>query len=174
MYRQPPNVQLKEKAPGVEYKYETLDRAAKDFLPAILPLKATAFSGPCPGIAADVFDESGHANDTKYIYNWDYYLGSYVFATKKTQELIDKLLLSSDPGNHPIIIIQSDHGARNMAAEDPDSVILPDYPDDYKYYILNALLLPGSDYSQLKDDLAPINTFPLVLNMYFGEHLPLE
>jgi branched-chain amino acid transport system substrate-binding protein len=32
--------QLKEKAPGVEYRYETLDRAAKDFLPALLPLKA--------------------------------------------------------------------------------------------------------------------------------------
>lgn len=32
--------QIKEKAPGVEYKYETLDRAGKDFLPALLPLKA--------------------------------------------------------------------------------------------------------------------------------------
>jgi branched-chain amino acid transport system substrate-binding protein len=32
--------QIKEKVPGVEYKYETLDRAAKDFLPALLPLKA--------------------------------------------------------------------------------------------------------------------------------------
>ncbi len=32
--------QLKEKAPSIEYKYETLDRAAKDFLPALLPLKA--------------------------------------------------------------------------------------------------------------------------------------
>ena len=31
---------LKEKAPDVEYRYETLDRAAKDFLPALLPLKA--------------------------------------------------------------------------------------------------------------------------------------
>ncbi|MBX3046609.1 MAG: AMP-binding protein [Anaerolineales bacterium] len=27
----------------------------------ILPLKATAFAGPCPGIAADVFDESGNS-----------------------------------------------------------------------------------------------------------------
>ncbi|MCZ6530848.1 MAG: AMP-binding protein [Chloroflexi bacterium] len=27
----------------------------------ILPLKPTAFSGPCPGIAADVFDEQGHS-----------------------------------------------------------------------------------------------------------------
>jgi branched-chain amino acid transport system substrate-binding protein len=33
-------VQLAERAPGIEYKYETLDRAGKDFLPALLPLKA--------------------------------------------------------------------------------------------------------------------------------------
>ena len=32
--------QLKERAQGVEYKYETLDRAGKDFLPALLPLKS--------------------------------------------------------------------------------------------------------------------------------------
>jgi len=31
---------LKKKAPNVEYRYETLDRASKDFTPAILPLRA--------------------------------------------------------------------------------------------------------------------------------------
>ncbi|MGN6283839.1 MAG: ABC transporter substrate-binding protein [Afipia sp.] len=31
---------LKEQAPNIDYKYETLDRASKDFLPAILPLRA--------------------------------------------------------------------------------------------------------------------------------------
>jgi len=31
---------LKQKAAGVEYKYETLDRAGKDFTPAVLPLRA--------------------------------------------------------------------------------------------------------------------------------------
>jgi branched-chain amino acid transport system substrate-binding protein len=31
---------LKEVAPAVDYKFETLDRASKDFLPAILPLRA--------------------------------------------------------------------------------------------------------------------------------------
>ncbi|SNT31048.1 amino acid/amide ABC transporter substrate-binding protein, HAAT family [Noviherbaspirillum humi] len=31
---------IKAKAPGVEFKYETLDRAGKDFTPAILPLRA--------------------------------------------------------------------------------------------------------------------------------------
>src|SRR3954462_562469 len=32
--------QLKPKAPNVQYKYETLDRAAKDFTPAVLALRA--------------------------------------------------------------------------------------------------------------------------------------
>src|SRR5262249_29475928 len=32
--------QLKAAAPDVEYRYETLDRAGKDFIPALLPLKA--------------------------------------------------------------------------------------------------------------------------------------
>jgi branched-chain amino acid transport system substrate-binding protein len=31
---------LKQKAPNVDYKFETLDRAGKDFTPAILPLRA--------------------------------------------------------------------------------------------------------------------------------------
>lgn len=33
---------LKKVAPDVQYKYETLDRASKDFLPAILPMRANA------------------------------------------------------------------------------------------------------------------------------------
>ena len=32
--------QIKERTTGIDYKYETLDRAGKDFLPALLPLKA--------------------------------------------------------------------------------------------------------------------------------------
>jgi branched-chain amino acid transport system substrate-binding protein len=32
--------QIKERAPGIEYKYEALDRAGKDFLPVLLPMKA--------------------------------------------------------------------------------------------------------------------------------------
>jgi ABC-type branched-subunit amino acid transport system substrate-binding protein len=31
---------IKSKAPGVDFKYETLDRAGKDFTPAVLPLRA--------------------------------------------------------------------------------------------------------------------------------------
>jgi branched-chain amino acid transport system substrate-binding protein len=32
--------QIKERAPGIEYKYEALDRAGKDFLPVLLPMKS--------------------------------------------------------------------------------------------------------------------------------------
>ncbi|WP_046864826.1 ABC transporter substrate-binding protein [Microvirga massiliensis] len=32
---------LKEKAPNVKFRYETLDRAAKDFTPAVLPLRSS-------------------------------------------------------------------------------------------------------------------------------------
>jgi branched-chain amino acid transport system substrate-binding protein len=32
--------QIKQQAPGVDYKFEALDRTGKDFLPALLPLKA--------------------------------------------------------------------------------------------------------------------------------------
>src|SRR5918992_1582253 len=32
--------QIKQRAPGIDYKFETLDRAGKDFLPALLPLRA--------------------------------------------------------------------------------------------------------------------------------------
>jgi branched-chain amino acid transport system substrate-binding protein len=32
---------LKKKAPGVDYRFETLDRAGKDFTPAVLPLRAS-------------------------------------------------------------------------------------------------------------------------------------
>lgn len=32
--------QIKERTSGIDYKFETLDRAGKDFLPALLPLKA--------------------------------------------------------------------------------------------------------------------------------------
>jgi branched-chain amino acid transport system substrate-binding protein len=40
---------LKEKVPDIDYKLETLDRASKDFLPAILPLRANP-----PDVVIDV------------------------------------------------------------------------------------------------------------------------
>jgi hypothetical protein len=119
-----------------------------------------------------IFDKDGGLNDTAALWNWKYYLGSYIFATRKTQELVDRLFAGASQGNPPIIILQSDHGARNHEFDRPGAATLSDYPDEYRYHILNALFLPGVDYSTLDDDLNPMNTFPLILNLYFGMALP--
>src|SRR5262249_6208822 len=66
--------QIKEKAPGVEYRYETLDRASKDFLPAILPLKGNPpdmiveiMLPPAAYIRLTQLDEQGVAPTAKTI-----------------------------------------------------------------------------------------------------------
>jgi rhodanese-related sulfurtransferase len=121
-----------------------------------------------------IFDENGSINDPDHLWDWDYYLGSYIFATKLARRLVGELLESADPARQPVIVLQSDHGARNHLTDNPGSAILLDYPEDLHYHILNALYLPGYDYSALEEDLDPINTFPLILNFYLGENLPLR
>ena len=38
---------------------------------------------------------------------------------------------------------------------------------------MNAMYLPGYDTSELPDDFIPTNTFPLIMNFYFGFEIPL-
>ena len=121
-----------------------------------------------------IFDENGRRNDDARLWDYHSYLGNYIFATTKLTELVERLLGSADPGSEPIIVLQSDHGARNIAYRGSQSGVLEDYPPEYSYYILNAMFLPGVDYSLLPEDLDPINTFPLILNSYFGYDIPLE
>jgi hypothetical protein len=90
------------------------------------------------------------------------------------EQMINNILREADPKRLPIIIIQSDHGARNgLASWHPDAVILKDYPMEYANHILNIMLLPEFDTSQLPQDLKPINTFPIIFNHYFGTEIPL-
>jgi branched-chain amino acid transport system substrate-binding protein len=64
--------QLKERAAGIDYKFETLDRAGKDFLPALLPLKANPpdvvveiMLPPAAYILLNQLNEQGIAPTTK-------------------------------------------------------------------------------------------------------------
>lgn len=120
-----------------------------------------------------MFTENGAPVDPKYHYNWNYYLGNYKFSIKIMKDLIDNILSNADPNNQPVIIIQSDHGARNIKAG-PDSVAFEDYPEKYKSLILNIMYLPGYEISQLPQNIKPINTFPIVFNHYFNEDIPLK
>ncbi len=121
-----------------------------------------------------IFDANGGMLDSRYYYDWNYYLQSYKFEVSKLTSLVTSLLDQADPSNPPIIILQSDHGFRNILNGHVGSTVLPNYPEADKYAILNAMLLPGFDSSSLPDDLDPVNTFPIIFNQYFGLHIPLQ
>ncbi len=120
-----------------------------------------------------MFTENGKINRLADFYNWNSYLDQYKYTIKLSENMIDGILANSDPDNPPIIILQSDHGARNIVVTGRNGVGMNDYPEEYKTDIMNAMYLPGYDYSQLPDDINPVNTFPIILNHYFKMDIPL-
>ena len=104
-------------------------------------------------------------------YNWQRYFDNYQFFLGVAQEMIENILRATD-GN-AIIILQSDHGARNLRTK-AYSGFLEDYPDHYTTWIVNALYLPNCEDAPLTQDIDPINTFPIVFNCYFDANLPLK
>ncbi len=110
-------------------------------------------------------------------YDWHFYLGQYQYTTKVAEQLITKLLANADPNNPPVIIIQSDHGARNMQRRTKDNILMDgymeNYPIDYAYDNFNAMYLPGIDQSTLSNSMPPIDTMVLVLNHYLNAGVSL-
>ena len=105
-----------------------------------------------------IFDEKGNSIDSDKSTDWNdkqSYRGQYIFTTKKTQEVINKILEEHE--NPPIIILQSDHGPREGI------------PREDSHKVLNALLLPDYDCDELTDNISPIETFPLIIEHYFNE-----
>lgn len=121
-----------------------------------------------------MFDEDGNFVDPMFYQNWNYYLGNYKFATGIAEKMVDNILAQADPARPPIIILQSDHGARNLETESPNSVILENFPEEYKTSILFALYMPGYDTSIIPQDVNPINTFPIIFNHLFDANIPLK
>ena len=88
-----------------------------------------------------------------------FYLGQYIFISREIEKMVDVLLRESEIP--PIIILQSDHGLR------PHHRGIQIGPNEWRK-ILNAMYLPGMDYAELSDSIAPVNTFRLIFNHYFG------
>lgn len=85
------------------------------------------------------------------------YLNNIRFINNRIPDLLRQIIQNSD--SPPVIILQGDHGL---------------IYEEYKYNILNAYYLPGSDYSKLYNTISPVNSFRVVLNEYFhSENLPL-
>jgi hypothetical protein len=120
-----------------------------------------------------MFDANGNNVDPKFYANWNYYLGNYIFATHIAEKMVTNILSTATPDRPPVIILQSDHGARNLVTGDPNSVGLQNYPEEYKKHILFALYIPGYDFSDFSQDVDPINTFPIILNYCFNAKIPI-
>jgi hypothetical protein len=125
-----------------------------------------------------IFDANGNLLPPEDNYDNHFYIGQYEYTAKLAEDLITKLLANADPANPPVIIVQSDEGARNIQRRDQNNVVLggvlENYPIDNAYYILNAMYLPGYDTSQLPDNLPPIDTFVVVLNHYLAAGITVD
>jgi hypothetical protein len=120
-----------------------------------------------------MFDQNGGIADSSNFSNWNYYLNTYIFSISILEKMVVNILGAYDPENPPVIIIQSDHGARNHASQNDENLVLQNYSDEYKTLILNALLIPGYDYASLPQNINPINTFPIIFNHLFDAGIPL-
>ena len=122
-----------------------------------------------------MFDENGSLNERKNFLNYNYYLGNYIYSMDVAREMISGILSVADPSNPPVIVLQSDHGARNMlVTNSPYKVLLDGYPEEYKRAIVNVIRLPGCTDAPLTPDMDPINTFPIIFNCIFGTEIPLQ
>jgi hypothetical protein len=120
-----------------------------------------------------IFTRNGEIAENQHFTDWKYYIENYIFSITIARTLVDEIRSKADPENPPVIILQSDHGARNHLGLSEGSAILPNYPDKYKTLILNAIYLPGFDYSTLPQNMNPTNTFPIVFNHLFNTDITL-
>lgn len=119
-----------------------------------------------------MFDANGNYINPLQHYDWDKYLGNYIYSIHLARELINNIMAVYY--NKPVVIIlQSDHGARNLQVADT-KVLLKNYPEENQLHIVNALYLPGCEDAPLSQDMDPINTFPIVFNCYFDTNIPLK
>jgi hypothetical protein len=121
-----------------------------------------------------IFDKNGTVITTTYNTNWNDYLGNYIFSLNYAEKMINNILSQADDRRPPIIILQSDHGARNQIYYGNEETLLQNFPEEFKTSILFALYMPGYDTSSLPQDIKPINTFPIVFNYLFKADIPLR
>jgi hypothetical protein len=105
-----------------------------------------------------VFGETGDFLQQEVNYT-DGYINAVKYTNTRILKLVDKILAESEIP--PIIIIQGDHGSEETR-------------ESFKRMtILNAYYLPGDGSDQLYPTITPVNTFRIILNVYFNQDLDL-
>jgi hypothetical protein len=90
------------------------------------------------------------------------YTDYLLYANNKLLQLIDHIRASSK--NPPVIMLISDHGFRQVAAG---------VPEHYWFSNLQAVYLPGQDYSRFYHGMSNVNLGRVVLNTQFRQQLPM-
>lgn len=117
-----------------------------------------------------VFDSEGEAVPAAHHLDYSerkYYLGQYLYVSRRVAELAEAILRGS--ARPPVIVIASDHGYRGSIRKPFLHVV----PESEKKKIFLALHLPGVPRGELDPALSPLNVFRLIFNRYFGQDLPL-
>lgn len=94
------------------------------------------------------------------------FLDQVKFATKETEEIVNKLTVKEDK---PIIIIQSDHGSGfDVNWKNPNGKMINQRLSNF-----DALYLPEKNDDVPKDSITTVNTFRIIFNLYFGANYEL-
>ncbi|TKJ28064.1 MAG: hypothetical protein CEE40_12555 [Chloroflexi bacterium B3_Chlor] len=90
------------------------------------------------------------------------YVDQLIYTNRRLLSTLDEILSrSAEP---PIIILQSDHGpGSRFDRHDPYNTDLKE-----RLSILNAYYLPGKGSTELYAGITPVNTFRLILDLYFA------
>ena len=120
-----------------------------------------------------IFDQDGNPTTTENIdianidEDKEGYINQLIFANKKTEEIINKILDTSE--SEPIIIIQGDHGA--TVIEGIESFNKKAIKE--RYSILNAYYFPDEVSMRPYEGISSVNTFRLIFNNYFNSNYEL-
>jgi len=93
----------------------------------------------------------------------------FTFINDNVEKAIDYLISASKIP--PVIILQADHGTREIAFAHPGELQWDNLTDTMireSTGILNAYYLPKEKHNFLYDSITPVNSFRLVFNLYFG------
>jgi len=96
------------------------------------------------------------------------YVNQLVYTNRELTEAMESIITRSE--KQPIVILQADEGPRPVANFTPRNSV-----GDLRarFGILNAYYLPGVDTSVLYPTITPVNSFRIVLNLYFDTNLEL-
>ena len=90
------------------------------------------------------------------------YIEYLQYGNNKIMQLINDILTNST--SPPVIMVLSDHGAPHLTKAG-------EFSNDFVN--LNAIYIPGGNYSQFYDSITNVNQFRVVFNTLFDQHLPL-